>query len=462
MSNLLFEELLQKLADYKKIYVGFSAGIDSSVLLHCLAQVEAIKPKITAIHVNHGLSVNADLWESFAKNTCREQGVAIVTRKIKIPSAANLEEVARNLRYKVFQEYLDEESCLMLAHHQNDQAETVLLNLIRGTGIRGLAAMGFVKRFGNSYIYRPFLKYPKKLLEEYTTQFKVEYVDDESNLNTNFTRNYLRHTVIPLLEQKWPHVVKNIATAAENLHKEKDNLKDLAYIDCPSLKEKKNAINIDEFKHLPERRIINVIKEWLSNNKLKTLSQKSYHILINEIIGAASDRKPRLEIGEYEILRFKNFLYCVNKNDLCIQNDLAWHNFPEKLLINANSSLEVELLEKTANLQNYNIKVKFRKGGEVLLYKGLHRDVKKLMQEWKIFPWLRTHVPFIYINDKLIQIGNFLGDETLKFMPFKINWIYTDPISHLQMLQENVTKANAESGSKQNQTTSICDDTTIN
>lgn len=431
VNNLLSHEFLTKLDNYHKIYIGYSAGIDSSVLLHSLYSVERLRTRLIAVHINHGLSPHADKWESLATKLCNNLNVKIIVKKVCIDTQNNLEEKARDLRYQIFAELIDAKSCLILAHHQDDQAETVLLHLFRGAGIGGLSAMSCEKEFYAGIMFRPFLEHDKKLIQQYAKMHSIEHVIDESNFDDKFSRNFIRNKILPIISLKWPKVINNITNCAKNFYKEKENLIDLAYIDCPSLKNNLNVIDINEFAHLPVRRIINIVRVWLVNNKMKPMSQKNYNILLNEIIGAQQDKSPCLLFNNYEIRRFKNFLYLTEKNILTKNKDIIWDNFPNNLYITKDSYLMVEILDDTFNFDNINITIRFRKGGELILSNGMHKEIKKLMQYLQILPWQRENIPFVYVNDKLIQIGNFLGDYALNYSQFNIKWVHLQPITLL-------------------------------
>ena len=199
-----FSRWIDDLEETPQILVGFSGGVDSSVLLHAL--VACVKSKhITAIHINHGLSKNADLWEIHARGFCEDLGVDFVGTSVSVDSdGSGLENAARTARYEVYESLLQEAGILLLGHHMDDQVETMLYRLMRGAGHKGMSGIPLKRSIGQGYLVRPLLQVGRKDLEIYANDFDIEYIEDESNLKEDFDRNYLRKTIIPSIENRWP------------------------------------------------------------------------------------------------------------------------------------------------------------------------------------------------------------------------------------------------------------------
>jgi tRNA(Ile)-lysidine synthase len=212
---VVFADWLKQLEAAPQILVGFSGGLDSTVLLHLLC--ELLPPeRITAVHIHHGLSDNADDWQQHAKALCHSLGVSLVTESVVVnQTGAGLESAARDARYKVFEECLVEDGLLLLGHHADDQVETVLFRLLRGSGARGLSGIPQYRAVGSGHLIRPLLSWPKSSLHAYAKSQQLAWIEDESNQLEQFDRNYLRHSVIPVLAQRWPDYVQGIMRTAE-------------------------------------------------------------------------------------------------------------------------------------------------------------------------------------------------------------------------------------------------------
>lgn len=413
---------LEKLALYSKIYVGFSGGLDSTVLLHALLQQPLLKNKIYAIHVNHGLSKNANLWQLHCQDFCNQNSIKLFISTVSIQSLNNIEQQARIARYNEFVKVMETNDCLALAHHQNDQAETILLQILRGSGINGLAGIAQSKKLGNGMLIRPFLQHDRNTLEHYANKHNLTWVDDESNFNESFSRNYLRHKVMPLIQNKWPGFTKNFSTTAQNCQQAKLNLLDLAYIDCPELKDKNNYLSLNVLKNLKKARLTNVLKVWLENNSLQVPAAKALEILINDFILSKHDKQPVYKIHDKYIRRFNGNLYIVDQNNYAFKNKI-WEKFPHPLEIGNNYFLKVDKGAGLDVAHDSLVEVRFRSHGEKIYWKKQTQELKKILQSFKIPTWKRDQIPLIYINNHLAQIGDFvISDKFYSNNGYKIQW----------------------------------------
>ena len=187
-----------------KWWIGFSGGLDSTVLLHALAQLD-LPVQLRALYINHQLSPNADFWQSQCADFCARHAIPFQAENVRVENTGRgIEDAARAARYSVFEKNLARGDVLFTAHHANDQAETLLLRLMRGTGPRGLAAMAMQRSLGDGVLVRPLLNFSRADLEAYARANQLRWVDDESNLDDDYDRNFLRNQVMPLLHNRWP------------------------------------------------------------------------------------------------------------------------------------------------------------------------------------------------------------------------------------------------------------------
>ena len=403
--SLLDTGWLARLARYPALLVGFSGGLDSMVLLHVLAQQPELAGKLRAVHIHHGLSKQADAWLEHCRAFCASVSVPFISRQVEFDRQSNIEEHARKARYAVFMELLDKNGGLVLAHHADDQAETVLLQLFRGAGVDGLAAMPEVKPFGPGDLVRPFLTHTRARLEAYASMQQLSFVEDESNQDISFARNYLRHQVMPLLRSRWPGVVGNLGRSARHCQQAKLNLQALAGLDCDNLAS--TTLNLSSLNTLDKARITNVLRVWLESNRVRLPPADTFNRLIAEVIFARPDGVPCVEWDGIAVRRFQNKLYLTENSDLQDGLQLEWSEFPRGLQW-GNERLQALPAEKGLYVpQGSKVSVRSRKGGERFYWHGQTRVLKKLLQEWQVPPWLRDRLPLIYIDDELVAVAGY-------------------------------------------------------
>jgi tRNA(Ile)-lysidine synthase len=403
--NLLSNSWITHFETYRKLVVGFSAGLDSTVLLHAIASCPTLKNKLLAVHINHGISPKASAWQAQAEQISKSLGVEFIAQSIDFSRQANIEAHARKARYDFFSSILSAKDCLVLGHHKDDQVETLLLQLFRGAGIDGLAAMVEFSTHGTMNLARPFLHLSRKYLQTYAQEHELTWVEDESNRDTKYSRNFLRHSVIPLIEEKWPGAKESIARAAENCQEAAKNLEDLALIDYPEMLNKENQLSLVNLKDLEAPRLINVLRCWLKGHGVIMPPGVILHRLLNEVIRAKSDAQPFLEWDGVKLRRYRETLY------------LQCGNPGESAKSNASAEFLVqEAISKGMHVpKNAVIEVKYRQGGELFIWHGQTKSLKKLFQEWSIPPWDRDKIPLIYINNQIAAVGGYaISDDFYK------------------------------------------------
>ncbi len=434
IKKLLQSVWLEHLQQYKKIWIGFSGGLDSSVLLHELAHTDLFVGKVVAVHVNHGLSPHANDWQRHCEEVCVKLGVPFINHVIKIPTYSNLEEQARLARYGIFESIIESTDCFLLAHHRHDQAETILLHLFRGTGIDGLAAMPAIRQLGAGRLIRPLLDFTRTELESYAVTHRVSFIEDESNLNLAYSRNYIRHRVLPMLQEKWPNVVRNISSCANHCQEAKENLDQLAYIDCSELRrdsllnpmvslsnmENKKIVSdlqaklcIDSLPRENQSRMINVLRVWLKNHKIRLPNTDILRRLVNEVILARPDAMPLVSWNNIIVRRYQNNLFLLTEKPINAGTNTIWKDFPSICHLANGVDLHAIVTDDGFGISaDSRIEVRFRRGGECFKSNGQTKSLKKLFQQWQVPPWQRNQVPLIYVNDTLkIVVGYGMTDQ---------------------------------------------------
>lgn len=414
MSNnsLLTKEWLEIFASCDELFLGLSGGIDSISLLHDLAQFPKLKSKLTAIHINHGLSPKSYLWARQVAEETKARGIRLILKEITINGRSNLEEEARNKRYDVFSRFILPKTALILAHHANDQAETLLLNLLRGSGIDGLSAMQSARDFAKGSILRPYLHVPKETIVSFAKENKLRWVEDESNLSTEFSRNFLRHEIFPRLTEKWPQAVMNMCRAA-SLCQSGSEIINAHIEEYVNIEFSNDEIELSILNSLTSPMLKHVLRLWLKKHKLKSPSEKVLSHIIADVIRARKGASPIIEVGkEVGIRRAANKLYLVRK-DTERYEIVLWENFPEPLYINKHLTLTAKKASNGIKIcENASIMIKFRQGGEQIRLNSQTKSVKKLFQLWQIPAWIRNKVPFVYVNNELAMIVGYAISDT--------------------------------------------------
>jgi len=426
-----FEQLCRQQPACRKFVVGFSGGMDSHVLLHAtyralkqLTDLNEENPtlqsfELRALHINHGLSPHADEWQIHCKGICLALKVPFSAQRVSIQKLAgeSLEEQARLARYQVFAEQLQVEECLLMAHHQDDQAETMMLRLMRGAGPRGLAAMPLNRSLGQGLLWRPLLGIPRTVLQDYANAHQLRWIDDETNLDVRFDRNFVRHELFPLIAQRWPGYRQSWQRSAQ-LCAEADQLnQELAAIDYQSVATASNEqLDCTAMWRLSSVRQRNVIRHWL---RLLGFPDPGWQVLrrcSNELLKAAVDAQPELIWDGHEIRRFQNRIYALRSMPLfeptqTLMVSVEEMNAVEKIALPDNGSLLFSHVNANAERpllklpDKGNLVISYRHGGEKCrLSNRRTRALKKILHDAGIPPWLRDRLPLLCLENQIVYI----------------------------------------------------------
>jgi tRNA(Ile)-lysidine synthase len=407
-----FAPYLSILEKANHVYVGYSGGMDSHVLLHALSIILDTK-KITAVHINHNLSANALTWQQHCEKVAEELTVSIRSYDVMVDKTpASLEQSARESRYQVFESLLEEDDLLLLGHHADDQAETVLYRLIRSSGPKGLAGIPVTRAIGKGRLLRPLLDIKRNNLLRYAEVNNLHWVDDESNSNVTFDRNFIRHNVIPALLERWPEAISRINTTAHLCSQAEELNQQLAALDFNALSGRKErlgfSIDLLPFKKLCVLRQNNVIRFWLQRHNFKMPPHSALQCLSHDLIAARDDAVPRLVLGECEMRRFNNRLYLLKLLPEFNHADkvYSWHSNESAIISGVGRLL-------CLSAESEQLTISFRKGGERCQPKGRSHSqtLKKLFQENQLEPWLRSRVPLVFNNDKLVAVASLFECE---------------------------------------------------
>lgn len=426
LKTFLADVFLSQNKPNPKLLLAFSGGLDSTALLHLLVETNKTLPfQLHAQHVHHGLSKNADTWATFCKDTCVNLNIPITTCKVKINknSGLGLEATAREARYKALLE--SEADFICLAHHQDDQAETLLLQLARGAGVKGLAGMGSM----NNKLLRPLLDVSRSALEVYAKQHNLAWIEDESNLDPKFDRNFMRHEILPKLERQYPAIKQTISRAAQHMSEADVLLDELAEIDVKECLLNSQQLQLAPLAKLSGARVNNALRWWLLQNNCDAPSAAQLQQISQQLFHAKSDANVKIKLSASLILRrFQGSAYLlknVQEGDAEYQRSafsLPWQG--EKTIILPDQSrlfFSEKLGEGIAmrHVENGQLNIRYRRGGETLKPEENrpNRSLKSLFQTSQVPPWQRERLPLLFLNDELAMLPNVAVAATLKAKP---------------------------------------------
>lgn len=416
MSNLdprLITKLLP--ASCRTVYVAYSGGVDSHVLLHLAATGAQLRERIVAVYVNHGLQAAAAAWGEHCRDQCRELGV--VFKIVKVDAVARNgegpEAAAREARYRALNQLLQTDDVLLLAQHRDDQMETLLLQLFRGAGVAGLAGMPVDAAFGCGRMLRPFLDTSKKDICEYALANNLQWVEDPSNQSSDFDRNFLRNQIVPLLKQRWPSLDKTVARSAAHCGEASRMLEDWAdSILAELIDPESKSISLVGLSRLAESQRRVVLRKWLARFGLKPPSTAVIKALTEQMSGRRLNASPlQVQIQGYCILGYRQKLFCIPAAALGkFAGNLLWPKPDARLdLGNGYGLARVEASSgiAKAHWDGAEVLVKARAGGEKLKLPGRsgHHCLKKLYQEAGVPPWERDQRPLVYLDGRLAAVA---------------------------------------------------------
>jgi len=396
--------------------VGFSGGLDSTVLLHALVQLAQrhAVPPISAIHVHHGLQLAADDWPAHCRSICGKLGIEVQVVRVQVEAGPSLESAARAARYAAFSELLNSADVLFTGQHRDDQAETLLFRLLRGAGVRGLASMPAVRALGEGWLVRPLLNVGRYELEAYALEQGLTWVEDPSNACTNHARNYLRHRVIPVLQQRWPRAADTIARTAAHLGEAQHLLDELAELDLREARTQCRyqwlpmpRLSLSSLESLSPARQRNALRHWLAD--LTALPDSDHWAGWDALRNAAPDAAPvwRLASGE------------LHKGDGCVW----WLSGPWLVTaegavdwLQPNIDLQLPgngLLRLTGHDGRGGLQIRYRQGGESLNIPGRgRRDLKRLLNEAGVPGFVRSRLPLLFREGELVAVANLPQFDT--------------------------------------------------
>jgi tRNA(Ile)-lysidine synthase len=412
------ETLCGKHGTQKTYWIAYSGGLDSHVLLHLFANLRSLLAiNLRAIHINHSLSPNANAWAQHCQAICDALKIPMTQRTIDVTPAPSEspEDAARQGRYAVFSELLSPDDLLLTAHHQDDQAETVLLQLLRGSGPKGLAAMPHCKPLGLGFHVRPLLHYSRADLETYAKENQLSWIEDESNDNTHFARNFIRHDILSTLKQRWPTVANTLARVASNCAEAQQMLDALALEDVIAIKGSiDDTLSVKKLLQLTPDRQRQALRFWLRQCNFPVPGTKKLLQIQHEMLHAAPDKAPHVAWKTVELRRYRDNIHVLSRLSPHDATATFTWDMQQTLSLPGVGELHAEkMLGLGLRADLSEISVRFRQGGEVCHLPGrdCHHDLRKLFQVWDVPSWQRDRIPLVYVDKKLVAVVGFFMDS---------------------------------------------------
>ena len=410
--------VLQSMPRCRSLLVGFSGGLDSSVLLHGLHQLseQADFPwSLRALHINHGMQSDAGNWQRHCERSCEELNIDLAVADVRADFGESLprtdvENAARKVRYQAFENNLQADEALLLAHHLDDQMETLMLRLLRGAGIKGLAGIPVTRPLGQGFLYRPLLGFERQQLAEYASAHALRWLQDQSNEDEQFDRNFIRHTLLPSIASRWAGYRDSWSKTATLAAESQGLLAELAAIDLGNMAtERHSVIRLEPLLALSNARQRNLLRHWLSEIGVPELGWNRLQQLSNEVLRADAGSGASLHGNGFQIRRYQQKLYALKDvPELDPASELHWDTRQaQAFVLPDNGSLHPRPTTGSglAFPQGGGLQIRYRQGGESCQLVGRpNKSLKKLLQEHEIEPWLRNRMPLLYIEDALVCI----------------------------------------------------------
>jgi tRNA(Ile)-lysidine synthetase, N-terminal domain/tRNA(Ile)-lysidine synthetase, C-terminal domain len=416
IDETIIQTILHSLKGRQSLLIAFSGGVDSSVLLHGLVQLKQYSMpdlQLRAIYIHHGLSQNADHWAEHCHQQCQTWQVPLIIEKVKLNAkAGNIEEQARKARYQAIFKHLHHNETLCTAQHLDDQCETFFLALKRGSGPAGLAAMPQE----NKQHLRPLLTITRQQIEHYATKYKLTWIEDESNQDDHYDRNFLRLNVLPILNHRWPHFSQMVARSAELCQQQQDLIEELLQADFSQIIGKQGQLSITPLIDYAEYKRNAILRMWFKSQQINMPTRQQIALIWQTVALAKEDANPKFLLHNRQIRRYQNQLYLLPIYQDIEHKILNWDLVSPLILPDNLGQLQVDYHTDLAcrlPLANEQVTVRFHAQGQFqIVNRQGSRSIKKLWQEHRIPSWQRTRIPLIYYNEQLITaVGIFVTEQ---------------------------------------------------
>jgi len=429
-------ELLQTLQNLPRpdsYLVAYSGGLDSHVLLHAMASLrDTLNRPLRAIHLHHGLQAQADQWQSHCEAVCNDLEVPLLSENLALQTVAgeSVEALAREARYRAIAEKMQSNEMLLTAQHRDDQAETLLLQLLRGAGVDGLAGMPSCRPWQQGWLARPLLGHSREELRIYATDNGLSWVEDPSNEDQRFDRNYLRHSVMPLIQARWPSAGMTLARSAAHLASVSRELSDMAAQDLAACDMGHDCLSVSTLLRLPPARRLRTLREWVRRHAKPLPDQTRLVEIDRSVLQASAEASPKVVWPGAMVRRYRDQLWLLPEHENAAPSaSIHWPDQDMLVLPGGSRLLRVPALQglPASWWREHRVEVRWRSEDARCQPRGRKgtRSFKKLCQELGIPPWQRDHVPLVYKDEHLVAVADYClcGEaETTDGPVFRLEW----------------------------------------
>jgi len=408
-------QYLKSQTGVSQICVAFSVGMDSHVLLHVAAQLlyERDDIELRAIHINHGLHADSEQWVKHAQFICAEINVPLIVQNVTVDEKPDGPEGgARLARYEAFADIVHPGEHLLLAQHADDQAETFLIQALRGSGPDGLASIPRKRTFAGAYMARPLLGCTQQALADYAQANELSWIEDPSNSDSRFDRNFIRNEVLPLIRTRWPAATKTLSRSAMRSAASCQTLHEVAVEDLKVVRvQGSTELSIVSLRVLPQERCYNVLRLWVRQAGLRMPRLQDLQQVMSDLLQARTDSLGVVNVRDYEFRRHSDKLFLIIKPVKNEPFSVEWNAPFDDLVINQTGQLLSKEGCRKQGLQMPSdgaITVRSRIGGELIKLgePAYHKAVKKVLQEAAVPPWQRDAIPLLYVDGRLAAVWN--------------------------------------------------------
>lgn len=435
MLHPLEQNIYQRLSQAKALnglILAFSGGLDSKVLLHALVRLKQLKliEGLKAVHIDHGLQSQSADWSLRCLRDCNDYQVALSCFELKLASqvSVNIEAQARDARYQVFDRLLGQDEWLLTAHHQDDQAETLLLRLLRGCGLDGASAIPCERTLGQGKLLRPMLDLSRQQIFEYAQSFELDWIEDPSNQSSDFSRNFLRNQVMPLLSGHWPGASRSLARFCQIASEQQSLLTELAEQDLGLCLVSPKVMAIAPFVRLSTARKHNLLHLWAKQAYAAAPSREQI-LSFTRQLDVNKNQSIDLKFSTGRIRRYKQQIFLCEALEPCpLGQVMNWPDLTQPLWMDNGlclkaltsqenspySESDVDFELKTLALRSPQpgevVRIVPRQGGETGCpdYRQHSTSLKTIFQEMNVPTWIRSWLPLVYYGEKLAAVAGLV------------------------------------------------------
>ncbi len=431
----LYQQFAQILAAHyqpqAKVVLAFSGGVDSRLLLELLSRYQqAHDISCHAVYVHHGLSANADNWADKCQMWAEQASISCSIEHVNldIDSGESIELLAREARYRALEKYIESGDLLLTGQHADDQVETFLLALKRGSGPKGLSCMAQTMPFSQGTLVRPLLTTRKEQIEKIAKSLNLEWVEDESNQDTRYDRNFLRHQIVPELAQRWPSIHQAVQRSSSLCAQQEMLLDELLNDVFYRSLQADYSLAVEALTSHSELARARLIRMWLAKQKVQMPTQVQLGLIWSEVALAQQDANPKLKLKQGEVRRFQNRLYWVAETP-----DLS--DWQSRININSPLALPAHLGELTLSTTSLDASIALPPQPELLAItfnpEGLSahpttrnhsRKLKKLFQEYQVPSWLRRQTPILMYQGQVVAVADLFVDKVFSGQDCELIW----------------------------------------